>query len=214
MAPMVRAVLAGIKTHTRRPVKGLALEWLGPDGFTPKFVAAPENHLCPYGVPGDRLWVREHYRVSNKHDKVRPRDIPERSCTVFFEAGGSIANQASGQWEEDRSYSAKDAGDWVGKFRPGMFMCRWMSRILLEVVSVRVERLHDISEADARAEGARECDPVSGREVLLAGPSQRGSYVLHYRDIWETINGPSSWDLNPWVWVVVFKKITPYGDSK
>jgi hypothetical protein len=88
-----------------------------------------------------------------------------------------------------------------------MFMPRWASRITLEVTGVRWERLQDISEADAMAEGARECDLVSGREVLLAGPSQRGSFVKHYRDIWQQINGPESWAANPWVWVIEFKKI-------
>ncbi len=90
--------------------------------------------------------------------------------------------------------------------RPAIFMPSAASRILLEVTDVRVERLQDISDADARAEGARECDPVSGREVLLAGPSQRGSFVLHYRDLWERINGPGSWAANPWVWVVEFRR--------
>ncbi len=222
MAPMVNATLDDRKTQTRRPVKGTALDWLDNEGFTPEFVASPENHLCPYGVPGDRLWVREHYRVSNKHDGIPPREIPKRRCTVFFDAGGSIANQFSGQWEQDRNYSAKDAGEWVGKFRPGMFMCRWMSRILLEVVSVRVERLQDISEADAIAEGVmtlgdewqRSAFPnyyadfdasVAARTKPPLGPSPKQRYAA----LWDQINGAGSWDLNPWVWVVVFKRINP-----
>ena len=70
-----------------------------------------------------------------------------------------------------------------------------------------LKRSYDISEAEAAAEGALECDLVSGREVLLAGPSQRGSFRLHYREIWESINGPGSWDANPWVWVIEFKRL-------
>jgi hypothetical protein len=93
------------------------------------------------------------------------------------------------------------------KWKSSLFMRRTASRILLEIVGVRVEPLQNISEADARAEGACECDPVTGRKVLLAGGSQRGSYVLHFRDIWEQINGAGSWEANPWVWVIKFRGV-------
>lgn len=86
-------------------------------------------------------------------------------------------------------------------------MRRTASRILLENVGVRVERVQDISEADARAEGAHECDPITPREVLLAGRSQQGSYVLHYRDICEQINSAGSWEANPWVRIVEFRRV-------
>lgn len=235
MADMVRAVQADRKNQTRRicklPHQNPLGQWEpttfgGPNGGrTSKGETVPEHAAiwhtrtgdciaAPY-IVGDRLWGREHYRVSKKHDDIPPRDIPERSCTVFFEAGGSIANQANGRWEENRSYSAKDAGDWVGKFRPGMFMCRWMSRILLEVVSVRVERLQDISEADAKAEG---CDPMvvlpewSAQDLALIDlplAEVNNPYRNGYAILWNAINGAGSWDLNPWVWVVVFKRITP-----
>lgn len=86
-------------------------------------------------------------------------------------------------------------------------MLRAASRITLVVAGVRIERLQDISEADARAEGARCADEVTGREVLFPEASKAGSYRLHYRDIWEQINGPGSWDANPWVWVVEFERL-------
>ncbi|HEU6454935.1 MAG TPA: hypothetical protein VN201_05685 [Roseateles sp.] len=193
---MVRALLAGTKTQTRRVVK--------PDGRYRLDLVAPADRgpsRCPYGQPGDRLWVREAWRVSKQHDPKPPRDIPARKCTVFFEVGGSIANQANGRWEEDPTYSANGA-DWVGKLRPSMFMPRWASRITLQITGVRVERLKDIGARDAIAEGAQPefPDPV----VSQACPED---YVTGYRTLWESINGAGSWALNPWVWVVEFKRI-------
>ena len=176
--PMVRAILAGTKTQTRRVVKGLALEWLAE--FTPEFVADPANSLCPYGVPGDRLWVREAYRFLGVHDHVPPREVS--SGPVWYEA------------QDDVPFHPSE----FGKLRPSMFMPRWASRITLEVTGVRVERLQDISEADSVAEG------IPSGEV---SPPDVGRFA--YRLLWESINGPGSWDANPWVWAVEFKRITP-----
>lgn len=190
-APMVRALLDGSKTQTRRVVKPQPDAWTG--GTTLVKFTLDDEKLgrlgvaipCPYGQPGDRLWVREtHCDLWGCF--VEPRQEP-----VIYRADGEADINVIGRWT------------------PGIHMRRAASRITLEIADVRVERLQDISEEDAMAEGARECDPVSGREVLLAGKSQRGSFVLHYRDIWESINGPGSWGANPWVWVVEFKRITP-----
>lgn len=188
--PMVRALLAGTKTQTRRVVKPQPTEFVGGPGVkladgSPAPLVPLDDTVepygseirCPYGLPGDRLWVRESWSPTN-------------------------------QLSHGVLYRADFTSPEVGRWKPSIHMPRWASRILLDVTGVRVERLQDISEADARAEGAKECDPVSGREVLLAGPSQRGSFVLHYRDIWEQINGAGSWDANPWVWVVEFARAT------
>lgn len=181
--PMVPRILDGSKTQTRRVFKAKnGGVWPNPNDL-PGMRQILRN--CPYGQPGDRLWVREAWKAHPTFDHLAPRDIPY-----------------SHVW-----YMADDGYKAESRFRQSMFMPRWASRITLAVTGVRVERLQDISEADAMAEGARECDPVSGREVLLAGPSQRGSFVLHYRDIWEQINGPDSWAANPWVWVVNFKRV-------
>ncbi len=200
MAPMVRAVLAYLKTITRRPVKGIALEWLNVEDFTPEFVANPENHLCPYGVPGDRLWVREHWRTYASLDKLPPSGI-QPGAGIQYEAGGTSVPTSPARLEG------------MGKFRPGMFMCRWMSRILLEVVSVRIERLQDISEADCIAEGIYERPNAGSDPARWKVYGKEDTYttdpVTSYQSLWEQINGAGSWDLNPWVWVVEFKRITP-----
>lgn len=183
--PMVRALLAGTKTQTRRPVKGMALEWLRPEGFTPTFVADPANHLCPYGAPGDRLWVREAWRAMAEHDASRPLDIPWRAPVVYE--------------------ASRHPDTLFGKLRPGMFMPRWASRITLEIVGVRVERLHDISEADARAEGIVPFRDGHGWHTE-EGRHYAGSAIDAYLNLWTDINGEESAKANPFVWCIEFRK--------
>lgn len=235
---MVRALLDGMKTQTRRVCKNEVYgngfhfdghhilchnDYLPPSALLMDyrkggFELTTSNvegwgESCPHGLVGDRLWVREAWRVTSKLNSLPPRDIPPRKCTVFFDAGGSIANQTNGQWDEDRTYSAEDAGDWVGKYRPPMFMPRWASRLTLEITAVRVERLQEISEADAQAEGAAPhvWDASHGAAELIDWPSKddRNPYRNGYALLWEGINGPGSWAANPWVWVVEFKVVAP-----
>lgn len=187
-APMVRALLAGTKTQTRRQV---AFPRTRPSfvvldhgqGWWPYQSDDGESELCddgmehpyvsPYGKPGDRLWVREAWKAHSMFDHLPPRDIPE--SRIWYMA--------------DDGYKAES------RYRHARFMPRWASRILLEVTAVRVEQLQDISESDAMAEGCY-TDP--------ACPAYDA-----YRSLWEQINGPGSWDANPWVWVVEFKRVTP-----
>lgn len=209
--PMVRAVLAGTKTQTRRALRGFCppnrpeydsesgrLEWFNGD----EVVVAMR---CPYGQPGTKLWVREAWRVGSKHDATKPSDLPAQSCTVLYAAGGSAAHGSDG-WRFDEAWPGDAPVPWAGKLRPGMFMPRWASRMTLEVTGVRVERLQDISEADAIAEGVHsvQCNDL-GTEV----PYYRSLYgaVDLYRMLWESINGPGSWAVNPWVWVVEFRRV-------
>jgi hypothetical protein len=172
--PMVRALLAGTKTQTRRVVKGIALEWLRPNGFTPEFTAAPENGLCPYGQPGDRLWVRETWQ----------------------RAGGN-----TGYWYRATDSKADDGGSPVSHWRPSIFMPRGASRITLEVTGVRVERLQDISRDDALAEGIVSAGDGNGFQ-LADTTHYSGNPIDSYFSLWEHINGPGSVEANPWVWVV------------
>ncbi len=178
-APMVRAILDGTKTQTRRPVKSLALEWLQPGMFTPEYVAMPENGLCPYGQPGDQLYVRETWA----------RD--DEDGALFYRADVGTGNEAD-DWQRNI-----DDGASGYRWKPSIHMPRAASRITLEVTAVRVERLQDISEADAIAEGI----PRGGPE------NPDGIEKREYRALWERINGPGSWEANPWVWVIEFKRL-------
>jgi hypothetical protein len=188
--PMVRAILAGTKTQTRRLVKGVALEWLAPGMFEPAYVADPENALCPYGVPGDRLWVRETWQ-----ENTPPSGYIYRADDV----AGHI-----------------DTG-----WRPSIFMPRAACRIRLEVTDLRVQRLQEISEEDAEAEGADyRCDRCGdsgsirtyGEGGVLIGEecpdcvdrSPRGDF----RELWNSINAKRApWDSNPWTWAITFRQV-------
>lgn len=211
---MVRAVLDGGKTQTRRVLKGdfmhqpkgsIDAKWYfrGPkmacwDSYeTDAEMIARHN---PYGQPGDRFWVRESH-------------APRADCGCVWDR--SKAQAFNRMQPGELCYAADQKGtDWVEKWRPGIHMFRWASRITLEIVSVRVERLQDISEADAIAEGIHSQGgglyelhhfDVAKKRVIDSTQSP----VLAYRGIWESINGPDTWALNPWVWVIEFKRIKP-----
>ena len=186
-APMVRAILDGRKTQTRRIAKVTDKDckpgMITPlAGFVPRTIA---NHIsyCPYGKQGDRLWVRETFK---QHDEV-------------------ISYKADGTWITDFQHTGginpHENITWI----PSIHMPRNASRILLEITGVRVERLQDISECDAKAEGSYVCDYFGRR--LLDQSSNQGCYKWGYRSIWESINGAGSWHLNPFVWVVEFKTL-------
>jgi len=194
-APMVRALLNGSKTQTRRIVKQKLMQ-LG-DGDWHSFdhkglnyrvnarhttVGAWANLLqfCPYGQPGDQLWVREAWRTVAEADPLPPR-LMTAAYRIWFEAD-----------------SPHQPG--YGKYRPSMFMPRWASRIQMEIVSVRVERLQDISEADALAEGITYAQ-------LPGNQQDDAKAITWYRGLWETINGTGSWEANPWVWCINFRRI-------
>jgi hypothetical protein len=191
-APMVRSTLDDTKLQTRRGMrpqpfldnKGLLWwHWSKSRGSArnepPGQPSDEWLEHCPYGRPGDRLWVREAWRSGKIADRFPPRELTPH--VVWYEADGTAPEATS------------------GKLRPGMFMPRWASRITLEVTGVRVERLQDISEADAKAEGAGP----------LLVPPDGGScpHVEGYRVLWESINGAGSWDANPWVWCVSFRRL-------
>ena len=221
---MVRALLDGSKTQTRRVAKLTANGHVKePGGHRRWHTADFDARLaCPYGQPGDRLWVRETWNVARE--------------TLDYETGGEYDVW---EWPEElgdpREHLYGDArfGTKAGLFyaadgqdnnpgvfydltgidnktilrpkeiswRPSIHMPRWASRITLEVTGVRVERLQDISEADAIAEGAPagfwEYDNGEGTETAKES----------YECLWGSINGPESWGANPLVWVVEFKLV-------
>jgi hypothetical protein len=198
-APMVRALLDGKKTQTRRVVKARADKDMGPRCvMQPHEIAGEVNggsYLnSPYWEPGDRLWVREVWRTVAEADALPPRDLTP-AHRLWFEA--DAPHQLG-----------------FGKLRPSMFMPRWASRITLEVTEVRVERLQDISTADAWAEGMPDAPPPGvyidrmDEFVRWSDGVMRENPKQAYRTLWESINGAGSWGANPWVWVVAFKRIT------
>ncbi len=189
-APMVRAILAGRKTQTRRVIKG-STEFKGP--YNPAYLEAHKHakgwaSICPYGVPGDRLWVREGL------DGIF-------GCDAVYKADGLRLVDALG-WEVwDGGHKLR-----LGDVSP-MFMPRWASRITLEVTEVRVERVQDISEADAKAEG-----PQASRDLadFADSPECIGSNIYRstFQELWDSINGKRHpWSSNPWVWAITFKVV-------
>jgi hypothetical protein len=202
--PMVKALLAGTKTQTRRPVKGTALEWLQPDGFTPEYVASPENHLCPYGFPGDRLWVRETFfafgRWETRFSEKKGRDewhfvdmcdaaLPHRFEQPEVATKGRRSTVTPAWWK-----------------RPAIHMPRAASRILLDVTGVRVERLQDISEADALAEGIVQLHD-GGYGLRDGSHYHAGDPRQSYFSLWEAINGAGSVERNDWVLAVGLQRV-------
>jgi len=215
---MVRALLDGSKTQTRRALHNQVtapaiMQMAGPD-----YAEIINEHgvdipgwTCPYGQPGDRLWVRETF-LDTQGTGAEYRDEQGRRQRFAY-----AADTAPG------SYGDEARKDYGLKWKPSIHMPRAASRILLEIVSVRVERLQDISEADAFAEGIepvvvptccgephREDHGVLGIETHCCGePIEDEKAAPAYRKLWEQINGAGSWDANPWVWVVEFNRVAP-----
>ena len=240
-APMVRAILEGRKTQTRRVVKPQphhgpvgemvclgGADWAMDDGDL------SGQFRCPYGVPGDRLWVREAW-------------APNEGSAGGYIYRADVGEGSSGFYQADLKI-----GEWTHiapRWRSSIHMPRWASRITLRITDVRVERLQDISEADAIAEGLyksfpdeddrewfrdwteeRTGEPPSPDEWadfevgvwmvpgvpqgwgLTKAERRRDQWaptpVFAYRQLWNHINGPGSWDANPWVWVVTFERET------
>lgn len=175
--PMVQAILEGRKTQTRRIINPQPVD----GGPYCGMLYGCRDYSCPYGAPGDRLWVRESWVTDEKYDDLKPSLIPE-SAPI--------------------EYKATDLPFHIGKSRPSIFMCRWMSRITLEIKDIRVERLKDLSEEDAQAEGC-----VNDVVLVDGGSDYKGLYARErFMDLWNSINGKRfPWDSNPWVWAVEFK---------
>jgi len=208
-AEMVCAVLDGRKTQTRRiiqsPAKNMQAsghkvieyrepgdKWYGEHVFSMRNQSGTwcdytkEQFLakCPFGAVGDRLWVRETFRVHSRATDV---------ATLVYKA----SEQQSWTQQTHRVPIEKcNKPAVVDTWTPSIHMPRWASRITLEITGVCVERLQSISEEDAKAEGVKtECSVIGDK------------YFLGFRSLWKSIYGDDSWQANPWVWVVEFKRV-------
>jgi len=216
-SPMVRAILEGRKTVTRRAVKVQPRSQadIGSYGKGQPFIrnldVTKPNPECPYGKPGDRLWVRETFALLGNEDGccIDWQDNlvkgDERGAARIYRAscppGDYGLNQipAKAEWKPDT-----EAMEYDGAWRPSIHMPRWASRILLEITDVHVERLQDISRSEIRAEGLQ-CPPELASDDI--SPNYRDWYPAAWRELWESTGG--DWASNPWVWVVEFKRVTP-----
>lgn len=202
--PMVRALVDGRKTQTRRIVKPrrasslFALEDDGTPVWADSYIMDPGNAEWrmrdnPYGVPGDRLWVKETHAIVPRtayamsegvQQNLRPDD--NHDAAVYF-----------ADWERSKP----------GRWRPSIHMPRWASRLTLEVTEVRVERLLDCSDADAQAEGLQWVTPGMwsvDRTLPIIGVDARQVYF----ELWDHINGAGAAETNPWVWAVSFRVLS------
>ena len=199
---MVRAILDGRKTQTRRPIKWKQTRFteIGEreDGSKWPWSEDAEHtcdfwHPCPFGAVGDRIWVRETF------------------CTV------DDTQYGGGKWVDYRATPKFEASHPAGwdcapndaealKWRPSIHMPRWASRILLEITDVRVERLNAISQEDAQAEGME----LTGWRPTYSDPDSGGEVMTPYdnfAELWSSIYGDESWKANPWVWVISFERV-------
>ncbi|HBP0509988.1 TPA: hypothetical protein L5Q36_001511 [Pseudomonas aeruginosa] len=213
--PMVLAILEGRKTVTRRVVKDTGLYAIDAAIHGGEVAQREREALstsCPYGQPGDRLWVRESWWQAGDWQSTYPEDDTGAwfgSKRIVYSADGAPPNEPNHHYPNglrNGAYSAAEPNK-IWRHRPSIHMPRWASRILLEITSVRIERLQDISEKQALAEGVE----LEGEGVCWAGAAGTASDspVESFRLLWELINGAGSWNANPWVWAVEFKRVTP-----
>lgn len=208
---MVRAILDGRKTQTRRICKNEVYangymfdghDFLCHNDYLPPSAMLMDVRRgrieyttsdlegwateCPFGLPGYRLWVRETF------------------CHKWDDSRGYLDEY----WYRATSQNVEHVdGDYKSPWIPSIHMPRRASRILLEIVSVRVERLNDISEADAEAEGCAQAGIETGQVLETSAPVEIGSYAAAFCDLWESINGTGSWGDNPYVWAIEFRRI-------
>lgn len=212
---MVRAILEGRKTITRRVVRSRLIpvveECFRVNGKWCNHTFDYElGELCPYGQPGDRLWVRETWKP---HCEGPISDeFPLGTC-VKYRADGACVKPTT--WDNDQGAWC-EAHEEDTKWHPSIFMPRWASRITLEITGMRVERVQDIKAEDALAEGSYlercPCLPKNrDRTPIEAAFSQTECYIHgeEFKHLWDSINAKRgfSWASNPWVWVLSFRLI-------
>lgn len=202
--PMVRAILDGRKTQTRRIVKPAPStdtteilhsegcewrEWFPLDGnMHPK----SWQIRCPYGQKGDQLWVKENFHLG---EYVKGPNA--QGAAIAYAEGKTTCFRHMTDAEMERCRLKPDPRPWAeSRTIPSIHMPRWAGRVTLEITAIRVERLQDISEVDAKAEG-----------IDIPADSYEGKGWMAFKALWLSINGRESWDANPFVWVVEFQRI-------
>lgn len=198
--PMVRAILDGSKTQTRRVVKPQPkhprvhefknpltseLVWGYPIP-TDSIVTKIDGFTCPYGKAGDRLWVRETFSWNGDGFSIRDLEFlrSEQPVNLIYRADGVLA----------------------GGWKPSIYMPRWASRLTLEITDVRVQRLQDIDHDDAMAEGCFNTGAGFSFDMVKLGESDHAETAFAH--LWDSINGKAHpWNSNPWVWAIIFKVV-------
>lgn len=195
---MVQAILSGRKTQTRRIIKldherGFQNPVVrGRAGEVSSVEFGLSHMLCPLGQPGDQLWVRETWQgplvdYDEAYSMFKDPKPYQKVENCVYRADGGPCPEFT------------DADDDLRQgWRPSIHMPRWASRINLLITGIRVERLQDISNEDIRAEGAAQFGCTHHR--------------LKFQSLWESIYGDDSWQANPWVWVIEFKRVAPAGE--
>lgn len=225
-APMVRALLDGRKTQTRRVLRYqyVGTRLLGPEMYEPAVVRRDgeieagkpvfgvyDEHgefgcVCPFR-PGDRLWVRETWQYANWTEDGMPfiRYAADDAVRFVENGGGEDIVDVWAELSDPANYAIDNtAAD--RRWRPSIFMPRWASRLTLEITEVRAERLQDISEADAKAEGAAHFLTVRDDDTPPM-TATAASHVDAFKWLWLTLHGAEAWDENPWLWVVTFHRV-------
>jgi hypothetical protein len=210
---MVRAILDGRKTQTRRPILWRQTPYtevvMASDGMPWPWSEGCEHcrdiwHHCPFGNVGDRIWVRETFQFPLCLDEVNTTGVGEMAMAAgykkpwaptFYNSTGTFSDG----WE---GFETPPKVSYAGKLRPSSQMPRWASRITLEITGVRVERVRDLTDEDAASEGSPKL------EHLPYNPQDPKKSRTWFRGVWSGIYGEESWSSNPWVWVIEFKVVS------
>ncbi len=240
-APMVRAILSGQKTVTRRVIKPQPTlktdEWVVDAGGTGKWMGSGPSPAtggtrqtwgwatCPYGQPGDRLWVRETWSDVNLQGAPGIAYRADDDVRDLMEDESFLDDQGAFNYDDPRSapyhfscWSEDLISGTEGRWRPSPHMPRWVCRILLEITGVRVERLQDgdgetAFESRYLAEGINKIHHGDGAFAYHASnkdplPGNWCHPEDAFKDLWNSLNGIGAWESNPWVWVIEFKRVT------
>jgi len=216
--PSVPAVLAGVKTQTRRITEGAPADTYE---VVPSLLChrgdlwdfrrqdkrgVPHNPVairCPYGAVGDRLWIRESWRTEEL--------ASDGTDGIRYQADDAFIPIASTAEAADRWVDAHRNGAHGKRWRPALYVPRWASRATLEITEVRVQRLQQVSEADAIAEGVEaweeQLDTAAIRTGAELAACRRADRRAWFAALWQELHGPGAWGINPWVWAIRFRRL-------